>query len=501
MLSGEKRVIYLRLIVALFAYVLLLPGGSQSEDLSCSDCSLVVISLDTLRADHLGAYGYHRNTSPTIDRFAEKAILFRNAYSTSCKTGPAHMSLFSSLYPSTHGVLNSNEVFVPSKSRLLAEVLKENGFRTAAFTGCGPLRKETGFNRGFERYDCQDIFYSESIIKFSEWADSLKGKERFFAFLHTFKTHTPYLPAAPFNNMFHTNYQGKIISNEKQLKNMALSGQQKSSSSNIYSLMNEYFWENVNPDSGEDLNYLKALYDGEILELDYVVRKLFSVLETIPQKKIVVVLSDHGEEFYEHRKFKHNQLYQEVLRVPLMISVPSLKGGIKIDQAVSLIDFETTILDLLGLEAKLPFSGQSLRPLIEGREKGRPVYAEWRAPDRPEESEQPEYGAFLEGNKKLITFCDLKTLDQKGVKAANSFDADAYLKVHKAELYDLNEDPGEKIDIFQMDPDGIRLLKSFLEQKKKNLQLRRELLVEERPGKAELRKETLKQLRSLGYIR
>ena len=160
---------------------------------------IILISLDTLRADHLGVYGYHLNTSPNIDALAKESIVFENAVVQSPWTLPSHMSIMTSLYPSFHGLVDKDSLTPLDDGHLtLAELLKKGGYKTVAFTDGGFVRGAFGFNRGFDIYDDQGGGIKKILPKVKKYLDTSKS-EPFFLFIHCYDIHSPYSPPSPYN--------------------------------------------------------------------------------------------------------------------------------------------------------------------------------------------------------------------------------------------------------------------------------------------------------------
>ncbi|MGY8804928.1 MAG: sulfatase-like hydrolase/transferase, partial [bacterium] len=170
---------------------------------STQPMNLVMIGLDTLRADHVGLYGYERPTTPNLDRFAEASVVFERTYSQASSTRPSHQSMFQSRPPSA----------AAANYLALAEVLLENGFRTAAFTGGGNISSRLGFARGFERYEERDTGLAGTLPMAAAWLREHRD-ERFFLFLHTYDIHLPYDPPEPYASMFSENYEGVVTGAE-----------------------------------------------------------------------------------------------------------------------------------------------------------------------------------------------------------------------------------------------------------------------------------------------
>lgn len=181
---------------------------------------IILISLDILRADHLGTYGYHRNTSPHIDAFAKESIVFENAVVQSPWTLPSHMSIMTSLYPSSHGVVVRNNR-LDDEHVTLAELLREKGYRTAAFADGAFMKGDYGFKQGFDIYDGDNwIGIARILPKARKWLEENKA-DPFFLFIHCYDIHDPYDPPPPYDTMFHDfNYTGNFVpsTNKREVK-------------------------------------------------------------------------------------------------------------------------------------------------------------------------------------------------------------------------------------------------------------------------------------------
>ena len=307
---------------------------------------IILISLDTLRADHLGTYGYQRNTSPTIDAFAKESIVFENAVVQAPNTLPSHMSIMTSLYPHFHGVKSNTSL--PEEGVTLAELLREGGFATAAFTDGGWMRAAFGFSQGFETYDGEEkIGIAKILPKVKKWLDK-NSSQPFFLFLHCYDIHSPYDPPPPYDTMFHdTVYTVSFVPSTENLRLAA--------------------WNHIRLND-QDLRYAVCLYDGGIRYTDDMLGKFFAYLRNanLYDKTLIIVTSDHGEEFMEHGSFLHWQLYYRPnLHVPLIIHLPaSSQKGVRIDDLVQSIDLLPTVLDLAGLPEHSEAQGKSLVPVI-----------------------------------------------------------------------------------------------------------------------------------------
>jgi len=347
--------------------------------------NLVIVSIDTLRADRLSSYGNPRPTSPRIDRLADEGVMFENAFSHSPKTAASHMTLMTGLYPEAHRVRNrltGGEMWLGRLSSdipTLAEILAAAGYKTHGRNGGGNMHGEIGFARGFESYSqpreagANGVFHS-AIRQLRALSTE---PEPFFLFVHTYQVHSPYLPPERYRDLFvDPTYDGGITTRLPQLTGGA--GAQ-------FGNIHRAFWSRVDRDSDADRQHLLDLYDACIRFTDDKIGLLLDKIEAfgLAETTLVVVLSDHGEEFGEHDGFEHNALWDEILRVPLVIRVPqSIRPGWqakRIAASVGLIDVLPTLLEIMGVPVPGHLPGPSLIPLVETAAPGRPwLFAQYR---------------------------------------------------------------------------------------------------------------------------
>jgi arylsulfatase A-like enzyme len=312
--------------------------------------NIILISLDTLRADHLGCYGYHRDTSPCIDTFAKESVIFEKAVVQSPWTLPSHMSIMTSLYPSFHGVIGPDNRLA-DEHVTLAELLKGAGYKTAAFADGAFLRKVYGFCQGFDLYDGDEKIGIKRILpKVKKWLDENKSKP-FFLFLHCYDIHFPYAPPAPYDKIFHDfSYTGHLTPDVETIK----AARYKKITTN-----------------DDDVRHFVALYDGGIRYTDAHIGEFLAYLKEagLYDQSLIIITSDHGEEFKEHGSFDHWQLYYRPnLHVPLIMRIPDYpKKEIRIKDLAQSIDIMPTILELAGRPAHPKAQGQSLVSLINGQ--------------------------------------------------------------------------------------------------------------------------------------
>jgi arylsulfatase A-like enzyme len=390
-----------------------LVGGSLLRQRSADRPGFVLVSLDTLRADHLGVYGYPRDTSPEMDRLAEESLLFEWTISQAPNTSPSDMSNFTSLYPTVHG-------FTGDRDRLagwrltLAEYLRDTGYRTAATTDGAYMRGWFGFAQGFERFADHMKGMPRSVSLAFDWLDSGLGDSPFFLFVHTYDIHSPYDPPLPFRDMFtDPAYDGGFHPGSQELEEIRK--RVKSDPEGGHGL------------TPEDIAFIKARYDGGIRYTDREVGRLVEGLRSrgILDRAWLIITSDHGEEFTEHGSVLHEKLYHTVTRVPLLVRPPGpSRSGRRVPEIVELIDIMPTILDLAGIEPVRPLQGRSLLPLITG------------APESWKETAFSEHA--WEGRRRAVTSPSLHVLTS--------------LQNGELEVYDYHADPLEQRSLAEADP-------------------------------------------------
>jgi arylsulfatase A-like enzyme len=395
--------------------------------------NLLLLSLDTLRADHLGCYGYPRGTSPHLDAVAAAGVLFEDVTSPSPWTLPAHASLLTGLYPSEHGV-KEELMRLPPARPTLAERLAEAGYATRAIVNAHYVSARYGFGRGFEgfRYvsewagrrgvDRRVVNRAGPITDLAlEWLSAPRERP-FFLFLHYYTTHTPYAPAPAARERFVGPYAGAVRGETDELARLREEG----------ALLSE-----------ADLRHLRDLYDAEIFELDAELSRLFAYLErsALARRTLVVVTSDHGEEFSDHGSLLHGRThFQEVIRVPLLLHGAGLPAGRRVAAPVSLVDVTPTLLAAAGLPAPEDLPGLDLA-LYWGETRRAPrerwLFAE---ADRHNAAGLDVLRTVRRGSEKL-------TLDRASGRLA---------------FYDLARDPGEREDLSARDPARVAALREHL---------------------------------------
>jgi choline-sulfatase len=350
--------------VGLAALVLVIAGRAALGAWPGAGPSVLLVSIDTLRADRLGVLGGRRNLTPNLDRLAREGVVFEKASSTAPWTLPAHVSLFLSQLPWDHGMISRGTRVSPGRT-MLAEHYREHAYRTAAFTAGVYMTPWYGFDQGFrtfEEYDRADGFGTEPIVAATLRWIRQQATRPFFVFFHTYAPHAPYIhaeiadpdDAGRMPGEFPLEYLERIRRGELVL-------------------------------TETERRYVTDLYDGGVAYADRTLGQLFDELrrDGTLDRTIVVVVSDHGEDLWDHlpsRSPDHAySLYEELIHVPLIVRAPGLvPAGIRIRTPVSLLDVAPTLLALSGLPADAGHAGRDLAETCRtgGEPALRPVYAE-----------------------------------------------------------------------------------------------------------------------------
>ncbi len=435
--------------------------------------NVILISLDSLRRDYIGIYRGEKGFTPEIDRLSEDSVVFENAYSSAPWTIPSHLSMLSGLNPNSHGA-NTFPDKVPSFVRTIPQILREKGYLTFAYTGGGLLSANFGFSNGFNYYkewDGSELPDSSKPVfeRVDKFISSNKGKN-FFLFLHTYQFHDPL--ESP------EDIQDKVLKGEKLLwKGISIS-KLIGGGKGTYKPLKE-----------KEIESIKFLAKAEIRTIDeHLIGPLVKKLkdEGIYDQTMIIITSDHGDEFFDHGGWQHSHtLYNELIRVPLIIKFPYQKfKGKKITRNVRLIDIAPTILDVLKFNPeKYSMDGRSLIPVIKGQEKKeRKCFSEiYYDPERPH---IPWRVSLVYGDYKLIVnqiIHDWEKFFEYNPPPLNPF-----------ELYNLRNDPYEKNNLYYEKNEIAQSLFEMIKEYKKKI-----------PPKAEkgtIEEELREKLRALGYI-
>ncbi|MEE8523748.1 MAG: sulfatase [Thermoanaerobaculia bacterium] len=310
----------------------------------------LLISIDTLRADHLGCYGYDRDTSPFIDSLARRGVRFENAFVQLPGTLPSHMSIFTGLYPGEHGVYPPAGVLSP-EIETLPEAFQRSGFRTAGHTEGGYVHGGYGFARGFDEFSHEarkiETDFERTVARGLDFLRRLEDDDRFFLFFHTYAVHDPYFPADEYRELFWPHPEPDAFA---------------ATGPNFVAFNRGQL--TMTPPA---LEFYRASYDASIRYADGVLEAFVAELSRLELDRdlTVVLTSDHGEEFREHGKMVHGQIYRETLHVPLIVLHPEIEAA-RTPAVVQSIDIAPTLYQLAGIEPRTRASGRSLVPLMAG---------------------------------------------------------------------------------------------------------------------------------------
>jgi arylsulfatase A-like enzyme len=437
---------------------------------------VVLVTLDTLRADHLGPYGYPRATSPFLDELASRGVVFERAYAPMATTAPSHASIFTSLYPLEHGVV-SNGRRLGASFPTLAQRLRTAGFRTAGFVSTHAHWRPLDLDRGFETFDARPRESGEvyrtadrTVDAALEWVSGCSDCERLLLFVHLFDAHAPLRPPERHLDVFRSAAPGDRLEHAEFLEAS-------------HRVPIAFYGE----DPGRML-FIMDRYDAEVRFVDEQLRRLYEGLASrgLADATLWVVTADHGEGLGNHRWMGHGQAYEESLRVPLIFHAPDGRlASRRVASIVEHVDLLPTVLALVeGVEASDdPISGRSLVPLLRGEPPRAPRAAFGQRGAIPREDEvrrlPQEDPGDLDGQQFALTEARWKLLQ------------------HTAgpdRLYDLASDPYESRDLLAEGeaPQAERLRRALDERLRS---LRRTT-----PLAPEVDSETAEELRALGYV-
>ena len=367
--------------------------------------NLLFVSIDTLRADAVGAYGRDWDGTKALDALAARGVTFTSAWAHSPKTAPSHMTMFTGLPPRTHGLGNqrsSGAQSLSDKVTTLAETLQRAGFHTGAVTSGGNVKGYLGFERGFDSFDERPSQPPQKLERMTAWirdaATPAPGEapRPWFAFFHTYAVHDPYLPPKKYVRKYtDPDYTGDIVGDPVELARQIRDGDDRAPWAETHAKAAENFWMRVDVDDPADMAYLEQLYLAGVAAFDFQLGRFLDELEAegLLENTIVVVTSDHGEEFGEHGDTRHNSVWRQHLHVPLVVVVPpglvrdpALVTGREIDAPVRHMDLMPSLLELLGVDPEglvdQAMLGESWAPWLAdpaAEDPGRPVYGEHRS--------------------------------------------------------------------------------------------------------------------------
>ncbi|MFC2144537.1 sulfatase [Acidobacteriota bacterium] len=434
--------------------------------------NILLISIDTIRADHLGFNGYHLDTTPRLDAIAAEAMQFTEVLTPISHTLPAHTSLFTGLVPNSHGVrMNGNDI---SRDTItLTEVLANKGYHSAAFVASVVLDHARGLARGFDIYDDdlrgKNWRAAERVrVPAQDWLQR-NGDRRFFLFLHFYDTHWPYRPQAPFDTMFEPD-------------GIELPDALFRAGHYDHSLLRKRFPDVTDEEIPAAIRRQISLYDGEVRYVDQEIGKLVDFLRQAGKwdDTLVIITGDHGESLGERGWSGHDLFYEEQIRIPLLIKPAGYNdGGRVVDQTAMLTDLTPTILDYLAQPLPGRLDGRSLVPVLRAETDSEPRTGYLERRDYPASMRVKSWSTWGLGKEFAIRKGEWKLIHKK---------------MEENELYNLSSDPWELSNLIAEEPIVAEKLKEeLLEWLGETPQVR-----DQDPDDMDAK--TIQQLKSLGYI-
>lgn len=427
---------------------------------------VVLISIDCLRADHLGAYGYEKPTSPRIDAFAREAVLFENVVAASSYTLPTHASMLTGLPPALHGA-TLRKAISPAVP-YAPESLRRAGYRVNAVVSAAFLSQVYGFDRGFHTYRLTGGRAASVVDRALRLIDEGRGQAQFFL-LHLYDIHAPYAAPTEFIDRF------------------------DEANADVSDLLTRVA-RRAPPQSVEEVEQVIALYDAEVAYVDQEIGRFFDALKQrgLFDASLIVLTADHGEAFYEHGAWEHGRaadldkpgLYDEIVHIPLIVKWPGETRGASIPDVVSQMDVAATLLEAAGIESTSTWS-LGLRRHVDGNGPREPRQAIAEVATLDPTSGAGLQLAFRERELKYIASFRAATVSEL-----------YQIRPTREELYDLARDPGEKSNLIErpgVDPGPFRAaLRSYAATARE--------LAPADDGDIVLDEALMEELRTLGYI-
>ena len=515
--QSPPAVCVLPTLAALTALVLAACGPAEVEA-ATPPRNVLLVSLDTLRPDHLGTYGYDRDTSPALDAIADGFTVFDDAHTVAPWTAPSLISLMTSLYPDAHEVKGSPDPGLLSDGVVtLAEALQAAGYRTGAFTEGGYAKADFGLGQGFDEYPSnpgdQHGFTSnrrypsrlaENVDRALRWMGEVRG-EPFFCFFQTYEPHSPYQAPLEFVHRYRPNYDeegeherlatavgrwndSREISDEElvlfqrhllhcDLRGLPVIDEAKELREESRRRGVSLFHRDIGSTPAM-IDWYTDLYDAEIAFLDRELARLWKFLDEtgLARDTIVVIVSDHGEGLGEHSEIGHGRnLFEELTRIVYMVRVPGTDHVRRSSAPVSLVDVMPSVLELTGTPAEgLAMQGESFVRHLRGEGGGgaaRPLFSHATL-----KKEHPQHAVRLDGWRLIVD-------DLSG----------------ETELYDLDADPLETTNLSAQEPERVaRMMELLAERQRADFEHSARINV----GRAEagLSEEAMFELEALGYI-
>lgn len=421
------KVIGLAILIIVIGAAVVSISKSNASKISCNDCNVLIVGYDTVGTKHVSQFGYNRTTTPTLDSIANQGFGFSSNYSTAPWTVPSFMSMFTGMYPTEHKLINKYTTFNNSQQKLsnidelspgietLAQQFKVNGYATGGFTGDSGVTGKFGYAKGFDVYTDETPFGSiqNSSNKALEWLE-LNQNKKFFMFLHGYDAHGQFAVDENYPK------EGEFVPKD-------YIGPLNGSAQEEAELREKQLSQDLNL-TKEDYEYLNGIYDSKIKDGDKRFAEFWKQFKKLGLEKntVVIIVSDHGEEWGEHGGVDHgHSLYNELVNTPLVFKIPGAEPNPNIDQKVTSLDIAPTVLGITGINSSDKYNSQlkgtNLTPVMKG-------------------SSVDAKDIYLETDYRDHTHI-------RGVISTDNWKYIITMQNKKEELYNLNIDPSESNNV------------------------------------------------------
>ncbi len=450
--------------------------------------NFVLLSIDTLRADHLGCYGYERATSPNLDRFCANSTLYTQAFAPSPWTLPSHVAMLTGRHPYDLGIRDLDSS-IPAGVPLLAEGLSRAGYQTAAFVDSldsGLVGSNRGFGRGFVDYfhsphgGPSDYMYdlTRTLDAAFDWLNGRSRESPFFLFLHTKSVHTaPYVDDDPRKGDSPYDHPGRTSFRFLPMEKLRYQWRDHQGHRGVLYLreLNKQVARGEFDRGGfsdSKIEELIGLYDGGIYYVDQQFQRLIDYLaeHELAENTVVIVTADHGEAFLEHEYFLHSEVHRQLLHVPLIVHDPKRPSGGTVELPVKLVDIMPSVLERAGVDLPSGLSGRPLPSVDDGSGAERSQFSFYRF------DKMSRWRAFSLQNE------DLRVIHERPREGEEPRDR----------YYDLKRDPDELRPLDQPDEAAKELMSELLE--------RIEIGARATGSRIEVDEKNYERLRALGYV-
>lgn len=456
-------------------------AGRESE----GPFPIILVSLDTVRADAVSGFGAKDSQTPALLQFGKEGIRFTTAISASHFTSASHATLLTGYSPYVHGtaMTATKSSAIPPSMPTLGTILQKAGYYTAGFTDAGQMTADAGFHRGFDMFKSEASGIVEKLPDIRQFIQNCKDRP-FFLFVHSYRAHEPYRPAARTVTELLRDYHGVFAEGVREAAKVSPSGglEPGETQKKIMALLS---YTKATTDA--EKSYFRRIYDSGVAGADDEVAELFKLLKetNVYDRSLIIVTSDHGEAFFEHGNVSHRDIYDECIRVPLIFRLPGARHAGKVVEATfPAVNLAPTALELLNVVHGLEFEGKSIARGIEsGAIEEEPAHIQWRM------------------------HRDDRIPQGFGVRTRNAKLTEKFIPVSgneprvESNFFDLVSDPGEKSDLYASTPEKARELKELLQNARPGWQSARKKYLPNGAKVVNLDEDTVGQLQAIGYVK